>query len=51
MSGGDSLKARQEVKDKLQEKFPDMSRSYTITSDTVAPIETAFPQGTILAYS
>ncbi|XP_065828538.1 N-acetyl-D-glucosamine kinase-like [Oscarella lobularis] len=47
-SGGDTTKIRDDMETKLREKYPGMSDSYRIATDTYGPMATACPNGGIV---
>ena len=45
LSGGDSLEAREKIRNGMLERYPELSRDYDVCCDTVGAIATACENG------
>lgn len=50
LSGGEQPEIQSEICEKLQQRFPNTSKHYTVQTDTFGSIATAFADGTIVYY-
>ena len=48
LSGGEQPEIQSEICEKLQQKFPNTSKHYTVQTDTFGSIATAFADGTVM---